>query len=86
MLQDLYTLETATLYCFPGGASGKELTCQYKRCMRHKFDPWVRTIPWRRTWQPTTVILPEESHGQRSLAGYIQPIGLCTDSNTAEMT
>ena len=19
----------------------------------HRFDPWVRKIPWRRTWQPT---------------------------------
>ena len=34
------------------------------------FDPWVRKIPWRRTWQSTPVFLPGESHGQRSLAGY----------------
>ena len=33
------------------------------------FDPWVRKIPWRRAWQPTPVLLPGESHGQRSLAG-----------------
>ena len=26
-------------------------------------------IPWRRTWQPTPVFMPGESHGQRSLAG-----------------
>ena len=32
--------------------------------------PWVRKIPWRRAWQPTSVFLPGESHGQRSLAGY----------------
>ena len=25
---------------------------------------------WRRKWQPTPVFLPEESHGQRSLASY----------------
>ena len=31
--------------------------------------PWVRKIPWRRKWLPTPVILPGESHGQRSLAG-----------------
>ena len=29
-----------------------------------------RKIPWRREWQPTRIFLPEESHGQRSLAGY----------------
>ena len=28
------------------------------------------SIPWRRAWQPTPVFLLEESHGQRSLAGY----------------
>ena len=37
---------------------------------RHRFNPWVREIPWRRKWQPTPVFLPRESHGQRSLAGY----------------
>ena len=31
---------------------------------------WVRKILCRRKWQPTTVLLPGESHGQRSLGGY----------------
>ena len=26
--------------------------------------------PWRRAWQPTSVFLPRETHGERSLAGY----------------
>ena len=26
--------------------------------------------PWTRKWQHTPVVLPEKSHGQRSLAGY----------------
>ena len=30
----------------------------------------VGRIPWRRAWPPTPVLLPGESHGQRSLAGY----------------
>ena len=55
---------------FPGGASGKESTCQCKRCKRHRFNPWVRKIPWRRKWQPTSVFLPGKFHGQRSLMGY----------------
>ena len=38
--------------------------------MRTGFDPWVRKIPWKRAWQPTPVVLPGESHGQRSLVGY----------------
>ena len=37
---------------------------------RHRFDPWVGNIPWRRKWQPTPVFLPGKSHGQRSLASY----------------
>ena len=52
--------------------------------MRHGFNPWVRKIPWRRTWQPTPVFLPGESHGQRSLVGY-SPWG-CKESDMAEAT
>ena len=37
---------------FPGGASGKEPASQCRRCKKHRFDPWVRKIPWRREWQP----------------------------------
>ena len=40
------------------------------QCGRPAFDPWVGKIPWRRKWQPTLVLLPGESHGQRSLVGY----------------
>ena len=41
-----------------------------RRCRRHGFDPWVGKIPWKRKLQHTSVFLPEESHGQRSLLGY----------------
>ena len=54
----------------PRRCSGKESTCQCRRHERHGFDPWVGMILWRRTWQPTLVFLPGESHGQRSLEGY----------------
>ena len=40
------------------------------QCRIPGFHPWVGKIPWRRAWHPTPVILPGESHGQRSLAGY----------------
>ena len=33
---------------FPGGASGKEPSCQFRRQKRHRFHPWVGTILWRR--------------------------------------
>ena len=35
------------------------------------FSLWIGKIPWRRKWQPTPVFLPGESHGKRSLVGYI---------------
>ena len=53
-----------------GDASGKEPTCQCRRYKRLGFNPQLRKISWRRAWQPTQVLLPGESHGQRSLAGY----------------
>ena len=31
------------------------------QCWRPGFHPWVRKIPWKRTWQPTPVFLPGES-------------------------
>ena len=35
--------------------SSKEPACQ---CMRRRFDPWVRKIPWRKIWQATPVFSP----------------------------
>ena len=48
------------------------------------FDPWVGKIPGGGKWQPTPVLVPEQSHGQRSLAGD-SPWGR-TESDTAEAT
>ena len=42
--------------------------------VRLRFDPWVGKIPWKRTWQPTPVILPGESHGRRSLVGTVHGV------------
>ena len=55
---------------FPGGTSVKEPACQCRRCKRCGFNPWAGKIPWRRAQQPTSVFLPGEFHGQRSLVGY----------------
>ena len=48
----------------------KNLPASAGRHKRLGFDPWVGKIPWRRKWKPTPVVLPGESHGQRSLVGY----------------
>ena len=55
---------------FPGGTSGKVLACHCRKLMTLEFNPWVGKIPWRRAWQPTPLLLPGESHGQRRVAGY----------------
>ena len=34
--------------------SGKESISQFRR---HRFNPWIRKILWRRKWQPTPVLL-----------------------------
>ena len=44
---------------------------------RDEFDPWVRKMYGRRKWQPMSVFLLEESHGQKSLMGtWVQYMGL----------
>ena len=62
-------LETGNLtgMALPRWLSGKESACQYRR---HRFDPWVGKIPWKRNWQPTLAFLPGKFHGQRTLAGH----------------
>ena len=49
---------------FPAGLSGKELAYNAREADS------IRKIPWRRKWQPTTVLLPGKSHAQRGLVGY----------------
>ena len=55
---------------FPGGASGKEPTCQ---CRRHN-ETWVQSLGWEDSLEEglatPPVFLHEESDGQRSLEGY----------------
>ena len=63
---------------------GKESVCSAGATGKHKFNPQVRKIPWRRAWQPTPVFLPRKSHGKRILVDY-SPLG-CKESDTAEAT
>ena len=41
---------------FPGGAHGKEPTCQCSHGSRLWFESWVGKISWRRAWQPTGIL------------------------------
>ena len=48
----------------PGGSDGKESTCSAED---PGLIPGSGRLPWRRKWQPSPVLLPGESRGQRSL-------------------
>ena len=45
-------------------AGGLGLTPGQTRGKRHRFDQWVRKIPWRRKWQPILVLCLENSLGR----------------------
>ena len=53
--------------------------------LRPGSNPWVGKIPWRRQWQPTSVFLPGQFHGQRSLVGY-SPRGSKESDMTEKVT
>ena len=50
----------------PRWHSGKESSCQCRRC---RFDPWVRKFPLEKEMaSPPPVFLPGKFHGQQSLS------------------
>ena len=68
---------------FPGGTSGKEPACHFRR-----HETWVRSLGWEdppeKSMATTPVFLPGESHGERNLAGY-SPWG-CKELDVTEAT
>ena len=68
MLNELYIIPfIRSRMGFPGGSDSKQSACNARD---PNLMPWSgRSIPWRKKWLPTAVLLPGESHGQRSLAG-----------------
>ena len=69
----------------PGGASGKDPVCQCRR-QETQVQSLSQEDPLEeaRQWKHTTVFLPGESHGQRTLVVYSpwDP----TESGTTEVT
>ena len=51
----------------PDGSVGKESACNARDT---DLIPGSKRSPPRREWQPTPLLLPEESHGQRNLKGH----------------
>ena len=41
---------------FPSGSVCKESTCNAGEAGRCEFNPSVGKIPWRRAWQPTSIL------------------------------
>ena len=72
----IYLIVFILIRGLPRWCSGKEFACQYRRCRRLWFDPWVEKIPWYRKWWPTPIFWPGKFHGKWSLEGYIQSMGL----------
>ena len=58
-------------WCVPGGSDGKRICLS---CRRPGFDPSFGKIPWRRTWQPTPVLLPGEAPWTKEPGG-LQSMG-----------
>ena len=63
----MYLKEIKPFLGFPGGSEVKGPACTAGDL---GSIPGLERFPWRREWQPTPVLLPGESHGQRSLVGY----------------
>ena len=84
--QESLILSLFLIQCSPSSYHGLPWWLRpYSVCIqrgRPGFDPWVSKIPWRRTWQPTPVLLPGKSHRQRSVVGY-SPWG-CKESDMTE--
>ena len=85
-LDDSVIVEYNMRMGFPDGAVDKESTYQCRRHKRHRFDPRIKKIPWRRKWQSTAVFLPGTSHGQRSLADTTQQARGCMCACTCVCT
>ena len=64
--------------------SGKESTCQRRRCRRCSFNPRGRKVPWRRKWLPTPVFLPGEFRGPSSLVDAVHGVAEESDNRTTE--
>ena len=67
---------------FPGGASGKESTCQFRRLKRRGINPLGQEDPLEEGMATQSRILAGEAHGLRSLGGY-SPQG-CKEQDLTE--
>ena len=67
---------------YPLQYSRTSLVAQLVKNLPAMWETWVGKIPWRRTWQPTSVFLPGESPWTEK-PGRLQSRG-CKESDTTE--
>ena len=74
-------LKTVCVFCL---GKEKKVLYSHSTCFFFNFLFYIGVwlLNWRRQWHPTPVLLPGESHGQRSLVG-CSPWGL-EESDTTE--
>ena len=58
---NIFDMQHCVYVSLPRWLSGKEFTCQCRRCKRCGFYPWVRKIPWSRKWQPANFFCLENA-------------------------
>ena len=69
---------------FPGGTRGKEPACQCRIYKRHRFDPWVVKIPWRRACNPLQYSCLENPMDRGAWRAAVY--GVHTESDMTEVT
>ena len=76
---------------FPGGASGKEPTCQCRRHRRCESDPWFRKVPGGGRGNPPSILawrIPrtEEPGGQQSIESQslasLKQLNMCAENTS----
>ena len=72
---------------FPDGAVDKESAYQCRRHKRHRFDPRIKKIPWRRKWQSTAVFLPGTSQDRGAWQTQLsRRVGACAHARACAHT
>ena len=71
---------------FPGGAGGKEPTCQFRSLKRREFNPWIGKIPLEDNVATHSSILVWRIPWTDSSGGLHIVYGVAKASDTTEMT